>query len=262
TYAIAIRGSLIEFSWQAFQNWIYQDLNVTSLQKWEYVNDSSKARIAQGTYDGWQNMNKITDKITGKTLLAFLESETTDNTPILVTGHSLGGNLATVYASYLWQKFKTVGRSGNNINVITFAAPAAGNESFAKDFDKKFPSSIRLENSNDIVPKFPCISRISALENLYASGPASSKIIVGYKNVTTSLSNVFTLLSTTLKILEFTNGNSVYTQTNEDGNLLSIDLSGKNTDNSITSWLSEAGYQHGVARYAEKLGVPVVDCSQ
>ncbi|MBK5272188.1 MAG: hypothetical protein JJE22_14355, partial [Bacteroidia bacterium] len=46
TYAIAIRGSLIEFSWQAFQNWIYQDLNVTSLQKWEYVNDSSKARIA------------------------------------------------------------------------------------------------------------------------------------------------------------------------------------------------------------------------
>lgn len=262
TYAIAVRGSLIQFSWQAFQNWIYQDLNVTSLQKWEYVNDSSKAKVAQGAYDGWQNMNKLTDKTTGKTLLAFLENKTNDNTPILITGHSLGGNLATLYASYLWQNFKNNGHPGNNINVITFAAPAAGNESFANDFDKKFPNSMRFENRNDIVPKFPCISRISALQALYTDAPAASKISVGYKNATTSLSNVFILLSTSLKILEFTNSNSVYKQTNGNGNLLNIDLSGKNTSNDISSWLSEAGYQHGVARYAEKLGVPVVDCNQ
>lgn len=52
TYAIAIRGSLIEFSWRPFQNWIYQDLNVASLQKWPHTNDSSKAKVSQGTYNG------------------------------------------------------------------------------------------------------------------------------------------------------------------------------------------------------------------
>lgn len=207
-------------------------------------------------------MNNMVDKITGKTLFSFLDNETKDNTSILVTGHSLGGNLATVYASYLWQHFKTTGHPKNNINVITFAAPAAGNVSFANDFNKKFPNSIRYENSNDIVPKFPCTSPVSGLSDLYSSSPAASKITVGYKNVTMQLNEVFGLLSTALRILEFTNGNAAYTQTNGNGSLFTFNLSGKNTGNDITNWLSEAGYQHGMARYAEQLDVPTVECNQ
>jgi triacylglycerol lipase len=260
TYAIAIRGSLISFTWQAFQNWIYQDLNVVSVQKWLYTDDSSKAKVAQGAYDGWQNMNNMVDKVTGKTLLSFLETATTTNTPILITGHSLGGNLATVYASWLWQHFKTAGQSRDHINVITFAAPAAGNSSFADDFNKKFPNSLRFENSNDIVPKFPCSSGVSGLGDLYDASPSASQITVGYKNVTTQLNNVFGLISTALKLLQFTNGTAVYTQTNGNGNVIKVSLSGKNTTDDIGSWFSEAGYQHGVGRYAEQLGVPVVDC--
>jgi len=258
-YAIAIRGSLIEFSWQAFQNWIYQDINVASLQKWPYTNDSSKAKIAQGAYEGWQNMNGMIDKITGKSLLSFLETATSSDTPVLITGHSLGGNLATVYASYLWQNFKTNGHPRNSINVITFAAPAAGNASFANDFNKKFPNSLRFENRNDIVPKFPCTSGVAGLGDLYTPSPVAAKISVGYKNITMPLSKVFTLLSTALTILEYKNGNAVYTQTNENGNSITIPLSGKNNSDDISSWLSEAGYQHGIARYAEQLKVSVMD---
>ncbi len=261
-YAVAIRGSLIEFSWAAFQNWIYQDLNVVSMQNWEYTNDSSKARIAQGSYDGWQTLTQLTDKTSGKTLLAFLEAETKQHTPLLITGHSLGGNLATVYASWLWQYFKNKSQERDQINVISFAAPAAGNASFANDFNKKFPHSLRFENTHDVVPKFPCTSRLSALGNLYDASPAAAKITVGYKNLSVSLSKVFELLRTALVLLEYTNGNAAYTQTNKEGNLITTDLSGKNKADDISSWLNEAGYHHSIARYAVKLDVPVVVCAE
>jgi triacylglycerol lipase len=260
TYGIAIRGSLMEFSWAAFQNWIYQDLNIVSVRAWEFTRDSSKARIGEGSWEGWQNLLKMTDKNTGTTLLAFLEKNTTTDTPILITGHSLGGNLATVYASWLWQHFSTTKQPRDSINVITFAAPAAGNEAFANDFGNKFGRSIRYENNNDIVPKFPCTSRIANLAELYVKGPLSSEITVGYKNMTVSLSKVFSLLNIGLGILEFTNGNSAYAQTNGEGTVLKVPLSGQNKSNSIESWLREAGYHHGIARYAEALKVPVVEC--
>jgi hypothetical protein len=72
TYAIAIRGSLIEFSWAAFQNWIYQDMNVTSLEKWGFTDDSSKAKISEGASKGFQNISLMVDKSNGKTLIEFL----------------------------------------------------------------------------------------------------------------------------------------------------------------------------------------------
>jgi hypothetical protein len=261
-YALAIRGSLINFSWAAFQNWIYQDLHVTSQEKWAFTDDSSKAKLSQGSYDGWQNLCKMVDKKTGQLLLPFLENELKGDSKLLITGHSLGGNLATVYASYLWQTFRKNKRSSSNMNVITFAAPAAGNEAFRNDFDKKFPGSIRVENENDIVPKFPCASKISALGKLYTDSLSASVIMVGYNNLTVSLSKVFTLLNAAMAVLEFTGGVSGYAQTNGDGKQIRIPLSGKNTGNDIMNWLSEAGYQHSITQYAVYERVPVVECGE
>jgi triacylglycerol lipase len=261
-YALAIRGSLINFSWAAFQNWIYQDLHVTSQEKWLFTNDSSDAKLSQGSFDGWQNLNKMTDKKTGQLLLPFLEKELKENSRLLITGHSLGGNLATVYASYLWQSFKKKQRTGTDINVITFAAPAAGNGAFAGDFDKKFPQSIRVENEYDIVPKFPCASRISSLGDLFNDSLPADNIMVGYKNITVSLNKVFTLINTAMTMMEFTSGISAYAQTNGNGKQIQIPLSGKNNGADIINWLSEAGYHHGIAQYAAYEKVPVVQCGQ
>lgn len=259
-YAMAIRGSLIEFSWSAFQNWIYQDLNIVSVRQWSFTRDSSKARIGEGSWDGWQNLVKMTDKKTGTTLQAFLEQNIRQDTPLLITGHSLGGNLATVYASWLSNYFTNEKQPRDSINVITFAAPAAGNEAFANDFDKKFSRSQRYENNNDIVPKFPCTNRMAKLGDLYTKGPLASEISVGYNNMTVSLSRVFSLLNIGLGIFEFTNGSTSYVQTNGDGTLIKVPLSGQNKSHNIDSWLREAGYHHGISRYAEALQVPVVDC--
>ena len=258
-YAIAVRGSLIEFSWDAFDNWIYKDLNVASQESWPYANTSG-AEISQGAYDGWQNMNKLVDTTSGKNLWQFLEANVKDENPVLVTGHSLGGNLATAFGSYLWFKYKEAGHVKNNISIITFAAPATGNKVFAEDFNSKFPGSLRIENSNDIVPKFPCSDKMATLGELYSSGPRASEISVGYKNATVKLNTVFDMLSLAQTVLDFKN--SSYCQTNSEGKLITIKLSGKNNTNTIENWLAEAGYQHGIVQYATALDAPVIVCGQ
>jgi hypothetical protein len=200
------------------------------------------------------------DKTSGKNLWTFLEANVTDKNPVVLTGHSLGGNLATVYGSYLWWKWKESKHIKDNINVITFAAPAAGNKAFASDFNTEFPNSVRVENTNDIVPKFPVSDKVADLGNLYSPLPAASAILVGYKNTTVKLSTVFTMVSAALALLRITNGLSPYEQTNGTGNQITIKLSGKNNSNDITGWFAEAGYQHGIDHYAEQLGAPVISC--
>ena len=261
-FALVIRGSLIGFSWGAFQNWIYQDLQVVSQIKWEYVNVPSNAKISQGAFDAWINLCKMTDKKTGRLLLNFLKAELKNDSRLLITGHSLGGNLATVYGSYLWQEFKKIRRDVTNINVITFGAPAAGNEAFASDFDQKFPTSIRVENTNDIVPKFPSASGISALSGLFNDSLSANKIQVGYKDLTVSLSTVLALFKTSISVLELTGTISPYIQTDGEGKKISFPLSGKNKGTDILNWLTEAGYQHGITSYAMMENMPLVECSQ
>jgi len=75
---------------------------------------------------------------------------------IYVTGHSLGGALATYYGFKLAEsdKFPLV-------NVISFASPYVGTESFRDAFralerDNKL-RHIRVSNDNDCIPANPCI---------------------------------------------------------------------------------------------------------
>lgn len=258
-YVLAIRGSLLSFTEDAFNNWIYHDLNVATQDSWPY-SGNAKARISQGAYISWQNIEKMKDQETGKPLLAFLLENVEDKKPLILTGHSLGGNLAIVYASYIWSKFNESGHPKNNINVITFAAPAAGNKSFAEDFDKKFPAAVRIENSNDIVAKFPCPDKLKSLGSLFTDGPAASSVTIGYENINTRLSNAFNMISTGLSLLELSTGFSGYSHTCGNGKQIRIALSGKNKANTASDWFAEAGYQHSMERYAAALGAPVIHC--
>lgn len=258
-YTINIRGSLLEFSEAALNNWLYNDLNIAEQKDWEYADSNSHARISDGAYFGWENLNKLSDVSTGKKLWDFLQTISID-APIVITGHSLGGNLATVYATYLFGEWKKAGQTRNNINVITFAAPAAGNEDFAESFDKQFPNSVRVENSNDIVPKFPVSNKVAGLGALFTPKPAASSISIGYKNLTVDLPKVFTLMSAAINLLRFTNNVSPYVQTNSNGTMITIPLSGKNNSDDASSWFAEAGYQHGMEQYAKAYDAPVIEC--
>ncbi|VDO23987.1 unnamed protein product [Haemonchus placei] len=71
---------------------------------------------------------------------------------IWVTGHSLGGSIASLAASYLIGS-----RSANSsqIKLITFGQPRTGNAHFSENHNKQLEYSFRVTHWRDIVPHIP-----------------------------------------------------------------------------------------------------------
>ncbi|WP_225772917.1 IPT/TIG domain-containing protein [Inquilinus sp. Marseille-Q2685] len=82
-----------------------------------------------------------------KTQLAQLKPDT-----LYVVGHSLGGAMATTIALYLQQQASAGMLSIGSIRPYTFAAPTAGDKTFAAWFDTQFPSAVCIYNKYDVVP--------------------------------------------------------------------------------------------------------------
>lgn len=74
---------------------------------------------------------------------------------IILTGHSLGGALATIASCYLME----MGVHTENINVYTFGSPPVGTIDFC-DFYKEKLDIYRLVNSNDVVPQLEKITNL------------------------------------------------------------------------------------------------------
>ena len=70
---------------------------------------------------------------------------------VYVTGHSLGGALATMYGYFLSKEL-----CHNDVTVVSFASPRVGNEDFRQDFDnQKNLKCYRVTNNRDIVTATP-----------------------------------------------------------------------------------------------------------
>ncbi|XP_022722659.1 lipase-like isoform X2 [Durio zibethinus] len=69
---------------------------------------------------------------------------------IMVTGHSMGGAMASFCALDL-----SVNHEAKNVQVITFGQPRIGNAAFASYYGKLVPNTIRVTNDHDIVPHLP-----------------------------------------------------------------------------------------------------------
>jgi pimeloyl-ACP methyl ester carboxylesterase len=72
------------------------------------------------------------------------------NTPIFVTGHSLGGAMASIAAYILSQTYHLPIKQ-----VVTFASPKPGNAGFQTGYQAVIPNQVRYENYQDIVPLLP-----------------------------------------------------------------------------------------------------------
>lgn len=81
--------------------------------------------------------------------------------PVVVTGHSLGGALATLAAVDV-----TLNRPHVPVDLYTFGAPRIGNKAFAQWFDAQIQDSIRLVNNSDVVPQYVLRASASARANL------------------------------------------------------------------------------------------------
>ena len=256
-FILSIRGSLLEFSEDAFNNWVLQDLNVKDQVDWPFSLQKG-SKVSVGAMTGLKNILDMRDATLHQSLVQFVDSACSSGHSLLITGHSLGGNLATVTASWLYDHFHKGPKPAPALNVITYAAPAAGNLLFATDYLQKFPQSTRYENVNDIVPKFPVADRVAELDHLFYPGPRAVDVKVGYRFIKVGLNTIFAGMRLTLKGVEMAYGSSVYTQTNGNGMPVQVALSGKYSSPTVSNWFAEAGYQHSMEQYAKGLGAPVI----
>ena len=81
-----------------------------------------------------------------------LEKKRSSTDTLLITGHSLGGALATICSVDFGG-----GAAGSGIDVYTytFAAPRSGNNEFIGLFEATNPYAFRVFNTEDIVPSLP-----------------------------------------------------------------------------------------------------------
>lgn len=75
-------------------------------------------------------------------------SQKYETNQLLMTGHSLGSSLASLFA-YNFSK------NDYNITIVTFGSPRVGNYEFVEDFVSKNITSFRITHYYDIIPHLP-----------------------------------------------------------------------------------------------------------
>jgi triacylglycerol lipase len=213
--AVAVRGTVVTNIW----NWL-MDFDVFHQVAFTGI---SGALISKGAYDGLQNLTAMTGR-NGMTLPKYLASLAGD-TSLLVTGHSLGGNLASVLAPWIAMNIDNLSA---NLSVMTFAAPTAGNAAFADYFNGM--KSQAYFNSNDVVPQ--AWANLAYIKTLFPSpGPSAPDAVQR-------------AVDALLAALE--RANVSYTQT--------AGTSGAATPESTTDWGTEVGFEHSIATYMSLFG--------
>ena len=154
-YAIAVRGT----DWSFWLDWVEDFASLLPLVPFGSVLPAGAdgGRIAAGTEVGLLELTLMSgETATGAAvdLLTFLRG-LPPGADISVTGHSLGGCLATVLAAWLASALGSASR----LKVYTFAAPTAGDGRFAAYYNHLFTdpatgqsTAYRVYNTLDSVP--------------------------------------------------------------------------------------------------------------
>jgi len=120
--------------------------NDASIDKVPFIEENEKVHI--GFKYCWESVVGDTyDAI--DTALENLQGETTD---IVVSGHSLGGAVATLYAYSIKKHYPHY-----NLKVTTIGSPRVGNKVFKENYDKSGIDTLRIVHNNDLVTHTPYI---------------------------------------------------------------------------------------------------------
>lgn len=254
-YALVIRGSVMEFSNEGFQNFIIQDLNIFKIKPWQYADSVKEAYLSVGTYTGFQNLLQLRDTSSHLSIKEFIEQKIPAGASIVITGHSLGGNLAYPVAGYL--KKELPAGNNKNLQLITFGATAAGNAAFIKDMEEKFPDAERYAADRDIAVVFPDMNRISELAKITGLDSVLKLSELGINGFDYEL-NSGTLLNIAGEILKKTNVINETNQYVQSGkhfrSLTNIIDTLPHTGLSAEAIFNRAYFYHRVDAYAELLG--------
>ncbi|CAN6300922.1 unnamed protein product [Urochloa humidicola] len=136
---VAIRGTQVN----SIQNWIEDMI-------WKQVNlnypNMPNAKVHTGFYSSYNN-TLLRPAIKNAVRKA---KKLHGDCDIIVTGHSMGGAIASFCALDLAISF-----GSDNVHLMTFGQPRVGNAAFASYFAKYVPNTIRMTHERDIVPHLP-----------------------------------------------------------------------------------------------------------
>jgi hypothetical protein len=247
-YTLAIRGTLIEFSNAGFQNFFLQDFNIFTIKKWEYTDTAKEAYISNGAYTGFQNLLQLRDGTTGLTIKEFIEQKIPSGASMVITGHSLGGNLAYPLAGYLKKELSADKK--NILQLITFGAPAVGNAAFVQDMEEKFPHAERYAIDKDIAPAFPDNDRMGEIAKMTGLDKA-----LQLKALPINSGDLINIAENILEQTNVINKTNKYVQSQKHLRLLTTkDTASSNTSLSVDAIFNRAYQFHKIDRYAELLG--------
>ncbi len=144
-YAICVRGTVFNFA-----N-IVEDIEVWDMEKWPYSGGGDS--IALGTLKGIDTLLATSDPLTSQSLQSYLNTLNAPKQKMFITGHSLGGAMATLVTKW----FLDMGYTNKfKLETYTFAAPTVGNISFVNSYHAQMTStgseSHRCVNNKDVVP--------------------------------------------------------------------------------------------------------------
>lgn len=134
---ICFKGSHGRADWT--DNFKFWQIDVRKMKP--YGNLDSDVRVHVGFIEQYKTIRSI---------IHLIVKQHAKETKIIVTGHSLGGALATLCAVDIQFNFLD-----KFVECVTFGSPRVGNKAFAESFNKRIPSSFRYVNGQDIVCKVP-----------------------------------------------------------------------------------------------------------
>ncbi|XP_047340571.1 lipase-like [Impatiens glandulifera] len=143
SFVISFRGT----QGNSIQNWI---ANLYLIKLDLHYPDMPGAMVHHGFYSSYYNTT-----MQNAVLNAIKKAKKVyGNNSIIVTGHSLGGAMASFCALDL-----KIRGEAKNIEAITFGLPRIGNAIFASYYSRFVPQTIRVVNNHDIVPHLPPYNR-------------------------------------------------------------------------------------------------------
>jgi len=234
-----------------------EDMNVGTLLPFE-AGGLSQGKISQGAMDAFTEIvmgTDLLDALVGATLPVSPDAGTT----VYVTGHSLGGALATTVSLYLAAQSFRWGVFPPAFQVYTFAAPTAGEGGFAKQFNVRFPDATCVYNYYDLVPyAWANLNSIydDPTKNPFYPGPKANPAGPG---PTASLANEIGQL---IKGIAAKTKDNQYVQPTRQSPLnfpiTSFQTYPSQGYSSMEEFMIQVGYQHSNNNYLKLLGAPLL----
>lgn len=261
---LAVRGSL-PFTdpptWDEFYNWVVEDLNVADQHQWGPP-VLGGAIVSEGTWIAFNQLNTMVNQVSGQptTIYPMLKNALTTGKRVIITGHSLGGNMANTFASNLAYQLQKESMTTQNVFLYTFAAPGSGNKGFANSVDKNYPGdqSRHYELFDDIVPKCPVFQRVLELSQKFQPPPAPYAPDISYDYL--SLADAIIALAGVIAASYGANQTNAYVQVTNNYEVIKFPLSPLYMEqDSLEDWFYQALYQHGLTQYSKAIEGPPVD---